>query len=355
MVIWPYRHHLSMQDRLRRSLYEVLRDQLDSMLIQNALIDSYRNFKNARIPYPFVPKKDLKPRARVIDPEYALQNHFLVLFCAGTIPGEYRKYIHFYDSNKVTKESLAETPCITLHQDYSKNLRYFDNPAFCRFLLDLTPVDYALLIQNDSSRRLKHRYVLSHYHVRIDWPLDEAAEDMAMELRYIAKELYENGEKYAENLRHKLYERYGFYHAVGGRRTAGVIAAQLLRKMDFISTVYIGSSSARTLTKISERGVSRFVLMKIPREDFARLGVENGIDPDKVIEKYTIDRDEEGCVGILHVLYRSFPHAKPTDTGKIRRLRPEYHWLSISDQLLIPLPADQVSQPLRYQTVYSPE
>ncbi|MBE0557498.1 MAG: hypothetical protein IH628_09730 [Proteobacteria bacterium] len=178
---------------------------------------------------------------------------------------------------------------------------------------------------------------------------------MALELRYIAKELYENGEKYAESLRHKLYERYGFYHTVGGRRTAGVVVAQFLRKMNFISTVYIASASARSLTKISERGVSRFVLMKVPMADIVKLAAENTIAPEKLIANYTIDQDNEGCIGILHVLYRSFPHAKPPDTGKIRRLRPEYHWLSISEQLLIPLPADQESQPLRYQTVYSPE
>ncbi|MBU2026215.1 MAG: hypothetical protein KJ814_01160 [Proteobacteria bacterium] len=355
MARWPYRHHLSVKERLRRSLYEVLRDQLDMMLIKNALVDSYQNFKNAKVEYPFVPKRDLKPRARVTEPEYTLQNHFLVLFCEGTIPGKYRKYIRFFDSNKVTKESIEETSCVRLHQDYSKNLRYFDNPDFCQFVFDLIPVDYALLIQSDSSVKAKKRYILSHYHVRIDWPLDEATEDMALELRYIAKELYENGEKYAESLLHKLYERHGFYHTVGGRRTAWVVAAQFLRKMNFISTLYIASASARTLTKISERGVSRFVLMKVPMADIVKLAEENNIAPDKFMAKYTIDQDNESCVGILHVLYRNSPYANPPDTGTLRRLRPEYHWLSVSEQLLIPLPADQESQPLRYQTIYSPE
>ncbi|MBU1149485.1 MAG: hypothetical protein KJ800_00865 [Proteobacteria bacterium] len=355
MAIWPYRHHLSIKERLRRSLYDVLRDQLDMMLIKNALIDSYKNFKNAKVEYPFVQKRDLKPRAKVTEPEYTLQNHFLVLFCAGAIPGKYRKYIRFFDSNKVTKESIEATPCIRLHQNYSKNLRYFDNPDFCQFLIDLIPVDYALLIQSDASVKARQRYILSHYHVRIDWPLDEATEDMALELRYIAKELYENGEKYAESLLNKLYERYGFYHNVGGRRTAGVVAAQFLRKMNFVSTVYIASASARTLTKISERGVSRFVLMKVPMADIVKLAEENNIAPDKFMAKYTIDQDNESCVGILHVLYRNSSYANPPDTGTLRRLRPEYHWLSVSEQLLIPLPADQESQPLRYQTIYSPE
>lgn len=355
MVRWPYRHHLSVQERLRRSLYEVLRDQLDMMLVKNALVDSYQNFKNAKTAYPFVSKKDLKPRSRANDPEYILQNHFLVLFCEGAIPGKYRKYIRFFDSNKVTKESIDETSCVRLHQDYSKNLRYFDKPDFCKFVVDLTPVDYALLIQSDTSVKAKKRYILSHFHVRIDWPLDEATEDMALDLRYIAKELYENGEKYAESLLHKLHERHGFYHTVGGRRTAAVVAAQFLRKMNFISTVYVASASARTLTKISERGVSRFALMKIPMGDIVRLAGENNMAPDKFLAKYTIDQDSESGVGILHLLYRNSPHANPPETGKLRKLRPEYHWLSVSEQLLIPLFSDQELQPIRYQTIYSPE
>jgi hypothetical protein len=354
MVRWPYRHHLSEMERLRRSLYEVLRDQLDMMLIKNALVDSYQNFKNAKMDYPFVTKRDLKPRAKVTEPEYSLQNHFLVLFCEGAIPGKYRKYIRFFDSNKVTKETIEESG-FRLHQDYSKNLRYFDNPYFRQFVFDLIPVDYALLIQRDSSVKAKNRYILSHYHVRIDWPLDDATEDMALELRYIAKELYENGEKYAESLLHKLCERHGFYHTVGGRRTAGVVAAQFLRKMNFISTIYIASASARSLTKISERGVSRFVLMKVPMADIFKLAEEKNIAPDKLMAQYTIDQDNESCVGILQVLYRNSSHATPPDTGKLRRLRPEYQWLNVSEQLLIPLPADRESQPLRYQTIYSPE
>jgi len=355
MARWPHRHNFSLKDRLKRSLYEVLRDQLDMMLIENALVDSYKNFKNANMEYPFVLKRDLKPRAKVTEQEYMLQNNFLVLFCEGTIPEKYRKYIRFFDSNKVTKESIGGVSCVRLHQDYSKNLRYFDNSDFNKFVFDLTPLDYALLIQSDSSVKAKNRYILSHYHVRIDWPLDEAAEDMAVELRYIAKELYENGEKYAESILHKLFERHGFYHTVGGRRTAGVVAAQFLRKMDFISTVYIASATDRALTKISERGVSKFVLIKIPIVDVAKLTEENNITPVKFMTKYTIDQDKENCVCILHVLYRHSLHAQPPDTGKLRSIRPEYQWLNVSEQLLIPLPADQELQPVRYQTIYSPE
>ena len=73
MPIWPYRYQLSDKHRLRRSVYEVLRDQMDTFLIQKALIDSYRNFTDAGEPYPFVNKRELKPRARVVEQEYIHQ------------------------------------------------------------------------------------------------------------------------------------------------------------------------------------------------------------------------------------------------------------------------------------------
>jgi len=47
--------------------------------------------------------------------------------------------------------------------------------------------------------------VRSHFHVKIDWPIDDATEEMARQLRYISKELYENGAQYAHGLRQKLF------------------------------------------------------------------------------------------------------------------------------------------------------
>ena len=61
MPVWPYRYQLSLQDRVRRSVYELLRDQMDMYLIKQALIDSYKNFSRAGEPYPFVSKRELKP------------------------------------------------------------------------------------------------------------------------------------------------------------------------------------------------------------------------------------------------------------------------------------------------------
>ena len=353
MLRWPYRYQLSLKDRVRRSVYEVLRDQMDGYLMRHALVDSYRQFMEAGEPYPFVPKKELKPKAKIIEQEYINQNNFLVIFCEGNIPGVFKKYIRFFDSNKITKESVQEQLVnIRLHKQYSKNLRYFENPGFGKFLLNLTPVDYAILVQQDSSIKRQNRYVMTHFHVRIDWPIDEATEDMAQHLRYISKDLYEQGEKYAQGLHSKLFENYGFHHSVGGRRTAAVVAAQFLKKMNFISTVYVASSESRSLARISERGVSKYVLVNIPKSDIDQMINAYNMKPEYFREQFLIDSQPDFGVRILQVVYSNSVYSKPPDDGKLRNLQPDYQWLNVSDQLLVPVNSSDI-YPIPYSTIYS--
>ena len=69
MAFWNFREELSQVDRIRRSYYELLRDELDQFLLQYALIDSYHNFVSQKIAFPFVEKRELKPRAAQTDAE----------------------------------------------------------------------------------------------------------------------------------------------------------------------------------------------------------------------------------------------------------------------------------------------
>ena len=121
MALWNFREELSQADRLRRSYYELLRDELDQHLLNYGLIDSYHNFRANKIPYPFVEKRELKPRARIPDVEYELHNRFLVLFVEDQIPGAHKKYIRFFDANKVTKENLMRSQSIQLSKKYFRN------------------------------------------------------------------------------------------------------------------------------------------------------------------------------------------------------------------------------------------
>ena len=58
MSYWGYREQLSVTNRLRRSYYELLRDELDQNLIRYALVDSYNQLKDKKKKYPFVEKRE---------------------------------------------------------------------------------------------------------------------------------------------------------------------------------------------------------------------------------------------------------------------------------------------------------
>jgi hypothetical protein len=197
LAYWNYREELSHADKLRRSYYELLRDELDHFLLQYALIDSYKNFISNQISFPFVEKRELKPRGRIPDREYESQNAFLVIFVEDAVLPEHKKYIRFFDVNKTTKKNLLRFKTLPLSNKFDRNWKYLESIYFKNFLKIMLPVDYALLIQGDTASLAKNRYGLSHFHVRIDWPITEAAEDMARSLRYISKDIFEKDDKYS--------------------------------------------------------------------------------------------------------------------------------------------------------------
>ena len=250
MAFWNFREELSQADRIRRSYYELLRDELDQFLLQYALIDSYHNFVSQQKAFPFVEKRELKPRARIPDLEYDSQNAFLVLFVEDVITSEHKKYIRFFDDNKTTQTNLMRFKTLALSQKFDRNAKNLESIRFNNFIKQLLPVDYALLIQRDPAGKAKNIYSLSHFHVRIDWPIADAAEDLAQSLRYISKDIYEKGDKYAEDTQKKFFEFYGLPVMAGGRRTAAIVAAQYMKKIPGITTVYAGSSETRSLIRI---------------------------------------------------------------------------------------------------------
>ena len=105
-------------------------------------------------------------------------------------------------ANKTTKTNLLRHKYFPDVENFNRNLKYFETPEFFSLLRSLLPVDYALLIQRN--RRVKVQYGLTHFHVRVDWPIADASEDLGLALRYISKELYEKGDKYAEVLQKKI-------------------------------------------------------------------------------------------------------------------------------------------------------
>ncbi|MDZ7830134.1 MAG: hypothetical protein U5L07_00120 [Desulfobacterales bacterium] len=351
---WRIREELSLADRLRRSYYNLLRDELDQFVLEYALTESYENFKRKGMDYPFVERKELKPRARIPKVEYECQNSFLLIFLEDHIPAKHKKYIRFFDSNRTTKTNLLRSKTLTLKNDFDRTQKFLESVHFFDFLKDLLPVDYALLVQRDTAQpRGKHRYQLSHFHVRIDWPITEAAEDMARRLRYISKDIYEKGEKHAEDIQKKFFEYYGLPDMVGGRRTAAIVAAQFLRRIPCISTVYVSSSESRTLLRYSDRGVTKIVLIKLSQKEMSRVAEANQMTIKEFKENYLIASEDKNGVFLFQVTYSYTSHAIPPDTGKLREIKLESYWLTVGSQQILPRPHNWFYPPLYYNLIYS--
>ncbi|HHP7236237.1 MAG TPA: hypothetical protein ACFCUC_16530 [Desulfobacterales bacterium] len=357
LAYWRVREELSKVERLRRSYYELLRDEMDQFLIRYALIDSYYNFREAKKEFPFVEKRELKPRARIPDVEYEDQNTFLVIFIEDAVPENHKKYIRFFDLNKTTKTNLLQSKTLPLSDKLDSKYKALESAHFYDFMKLLLPVDYALLIQRDPGSKARNRYALTHFHVRIDWPISDAAEDLARSLRYISKDLYEKGDKYAEDIQKKFFEYYGLPSMAGGRRTAAIVAAQYLKKIPCISTIYAGSSESRALIRISERGVSKSVLVPLTEKERSSILEENGMTLRSFHKNYVVDTQGKGKnkedICTFQSTYSYTSHSRPPEDGKLRDLKPDLSWLTVGGQHILPKPGVWKYPPLPINLIYT--
>ena len=353
MAFWSVREELSQENRLRRSYYELLRDELDQQLIQYSLIDSYTNFLNKNIAYPFVEKRELKPRARIPAVEHECQNCFLVIFVEDSIPSIHKKYIRFFRTNRTNKNNLLRYEPLPLSEKFDRNQKYLESTHFYDLLNLLIPVDYALLIQRDPSSKKKNRYSLSHFHVKIDWPIADAAEDLAISLRYISKDLYEKGDKYAIDVQKKFFEYYCLPFEVGGRRTAAIVASQYLKKIGCISTVYASSTESRALIRISERGTSKLVLMKIDESEVEQIAALNNMKVRTFNKNYVIRYEKNDAICIFQATYSFTNQARPPDDGKLRDVKSDLNWLSVGGQHIMPKPGIWRRPPIPLNLIYT--
>ncbi|ACN16714.1 conserved hypothetical protein [Desulforapulum autotrophicum HRM2] len=347
------RNRLSRKDKLRRSYYELLRDEMDQFVLGYALVDSYDNFLRQKIPYPFVETRELKPRARIPSVEFELQNSFLILFSEAFVDESHKKYIRYFDANKTTKTNLLKHRDFPEGEEYHRNLKFMDTAGFFDFMKTLLPVDYALLIQRDIRAGTVDRYALTHFHVRIDWPIADAAEDLARDLRYISKDLYEKGDKYADNIQKKFFEYYGMPVLAGGRRTAAIVASQYFRKLEGITTVYVGSSESRALLRIDENGISKSILMRFTRAEVVEIAKSAGINQGSFTKNYVVAREGKWLICIFNVVYAYTSHALTSEGGRLREVKFDTNWLTVSEEQILPKPTVWKYPPIPFKIIYS--
>ncbi|MGA1825604.1 MAG: hypothetical protein ACMUIP_13175 [bacterium] len=346
------RNILSWNGKVSRSLFEILINRIDKSLIKYALVDSFYNFSVNNSPYPFVERKELKPKAKHVDKEYEYQNSLLVFFYEGVLSSEHKKYIRFLSDNTVVKENLSHFLDFNLANNLNKHMRNLDDKNFDKLFFSLLPIDYGLLIQKDPNIKTRKRYVLSNLHVKVDWPIAEAAEDLGKKLKYLSKDLYERGEMYAELMQQKLFEYYGFHHTVGGRRSAAVVISQYLANEDYLFATYVASKESRGLTKITEDEISRFILIQLTNEEVADLVKKNDFSEHEFYKKYIIGKENDDLIAIFMATYKRTAHSTVQKDTQYRKLKSDYRWLTVEDQFIIPLPHVDDAMSIPYSTIY---
>jgi len=347
------RFELGHIEKIRRSIYLFLRDQLEHRLVFTALEGPYRLSRVKGMPYPYVEPGDLRPKKKEFMKDSFVAQPFFIIFCEDTIDESHQKYIRFSDSNRVKKENLQLVPDINLTPSLYTTARYFERESFFELLEQLLDVDYCLLIQRDKSRGKGNSYCLTHFHVKIDWPIADAAESLARELRYISKNLYEKGDRYAEILQQKLFEYYGCHHqAAGGRRSAALIAAQYLKTIPYLSTVYVSSAETRTLTCYSEKGVGRYGIVQLDKQHAKAFLDAHAVTENAFRQCYALGESENHYDVILFVRYEHTEWAQPPEDGRLRILKPDYSWLAVDTEMVLPKTEAVNSRPLSIKWVY---
>ena len=139
----------------------------------------------------------------------------------------------------------------------------------------------------------------------------------------------------------------------GGRRTAAIVAAQYMKKIPGITTVYVGSSETRSLIRISERGVSKTVLMKFSPKEIEQIADTNGLSTQTFKKNYVIAREKKDCVCIFQATYARTSHSRPSEDGKLRDIKTDLYWLTVGEQHLLPKPNIWKYPPLPINIIYT--
>jgi hypothetical protein len=348
------RFELSHREKIRRSIYVHLRDELERRMLSIALETPYRLCREKKVSYPYVDSGELRPKKKKeFLRESSVARPFIIIFCEDSVDEIHQKYIRFSDSNRVRKDTLSLIPNLNLQRSFYSTARFFERDSFFELLEQLLDVDYCLLIQRDNRYRKQHRYCLTHFHVKIDWPISEAAESLAKELRYISKSLYEKGDRYAEILQQKLFEYYGCHHqATGGRRSAALIAAQYFKAIPYLTTVYVSSAETMTVTSYSEKGTGRYAIVQLDK-DYARSVMEDcDLSEDEFRQGYVLDESEDNFDVIMYVRYEHPEWGTPPADGKLRILKPDYAWIMVDKEMILPKPQSVFFSPLHVKWVY---
>lgn len=287
----------------RRIRYGMVAKTLDDLLVQHTLIDSYQSYVDRDQQYPFIKPQALNPttvRHDMKEADIEGHNTGLVFLTENRLHSSWLQYINFWEMFTCTKKSIEPHSSIDpdFKERFSQKKAEVDHPDFIDALKNFSELDYGLLVQPYSSE--KNRFFMTHFHVRVDYPLVSAAEEKAVKLGYLQGKLHEQEPKVMGKLMSKFFQYYGLhFRNASGRRTAGAIASHLLEKNDGHFSVYIASEQSRVMQKITRQDITKYALVQLENpqelaEHYPNLEQDYLVDHDVAIMRAHYTRTKYG-------------------------------------------------------------
>ncbi len=323
--------------------FEAARRRLVELLTSYALVESYFAFQRHRRPYPFALKHALLPNTDAPKAENRYQNTGFLILRDGQIPSGLIKHFRLRRSNRVNALNIARlVPSMDL-ADFDPGHCNVQSEGFEALFRGLMPLDYALVLerrQEEEGAPASGPVMLTHMHVKVERLTDNAVNELARELGYVERRLFERGEDYVDALEAKFYEYFGFSANASGRKSAAAMAAQMLAAEGGRFMVLLSNQDDCRMTVLDESEfITQYMLLRLDREDSARfsaLALTAGADDGSAFRVVADGR------GNTVVIYRLTLRRRPAARGAAREpgeLSLSQPWLEIADEALVAVPA----------------
>ena len=334
-----------------RDSYAAARARLTDFLLRYTLIDSYFNFIRDGKPYPFADASQILPTSSARSTERPQQNTAFVILLDGTLPRGLNKHFRLRSSNRVTWRNIQRLAPELDISDFKSSQTHLHSPDVTSLLEKLLTLDYALIAERVVEDDVGPVFKLTHMHVKVERLTDNAIKDLARELGYIERRLFERGEDYVEALEAKFFEYYGFPPNAAGRRSAAAMSAQLIAKNGLPFTVFTSSQEDCRLTVLDNGDViEQYMLVHLIPEHRAALGAAAKQIGITDLTPYLIG-DNDTPVAIYRArLNRT--QATRSDLTVSRDESLQAHWLEIGDEVIMANPnADAPPIPFAWATL----
>ncbi len=309
--------------------------RLTDFLIGHALFDSYVNYEIHGEAYPFVEPDAVLPRHAAVAGERRYQNTALIFLLDGTLPPGLNKHFRLRASNRVTWGNLNRIAPHLDCTDYKAAHCALDTPEVEGLLKKLCSLDYAVMIERPTTKgEAPGPCVVTHMHVKVERLTDVAIRNLAVELGYIDRRLFERGEDYVDALEAKYFEYYGFSHNASGRKGAAAVAAQLFAEYSVRASVFVASQEDARLTVLDDGPlITQYMLIQFSEEDRIRFDI--AAKAAGLTSEFPSFRGDGYQVMLYRVRFRRTAAGLPSDERPRPASNLQAPWIEIADEAIL--------------------